>query len=119
MELVVEQREGAALVHLSGDVDAGSVHLLRDAFDRLVAEGQHRFVVDLAEVPFMDSAGLACLVQLFKRVRIGEGDVRISALQPAVLRIFELVRLTRVFALFDTADDAYESYAEPSMRATS
>ncbi|MBA2560857.1 MAG: STAS domain-containing protein [Propionibacteriales bacterium] len=119
MELVVDQREGVALVTLSGDVDAGSVQLLRDTFDRLVAAGQHRFVVDLGDVPFMDSAGLACLVQLFKRVRIGEGDVRICTLQPAVLRIFELVRLTRVFELFDTPEAAFASYAEPSLRASS
>jgi anti-anti-sigma factor len=119
MDLLVEHREGAVLVTLAGDVDAGSVHVLRDAFDGLVSDGQHRFVIDLAAVPFMDSAGLASLVQLFKRVRIGDGDVRISALQPPVLRIFELVRLTRVFKLFDTAAQACASSAEPSLPASS
>lgn len=119
MELVVGHREDAALVSLSGDVDAGSVHRLRAAFDTLVADGQHRFVIDLAGVPFMDSAGLAALVQLFKRVRIGEGDVRISGLQPPVLRIFELVRLTRVFALFDTAEQACASYNAPILPTAS
>lgn len=119
MELVVEHLHPAVLVRLSGDVDAGSVQLLREAFDRLVAEGQHRFVIDVTAVPFMDSAGLACLVQLFKRVRIGEGDVRISGLQPAVLRIFELVRLTRVFEIFDTAEQACASFPQPSLRAGS
>jgi anti-sigma B factor antagonist len=119
MELVVERLESAAVVTVSGDVDAASAHLLREAFDELVANGEHRFVIDLAGVAFMDSSGLASLVQLFKRVRIGEGDVRICALQPAVLRIFELVRLTRVFELFDTAEDAYASYSESDIRATS
>lgn len=119
MDLVVEERQHAALVTVSGDVDAGTVHQLRDAFDTVVAAGQHRFVIDLAAVPFMDSSGLAVLVQLFKRVRVGEGDVRIAALQPTVLRIFELVRLTRVFELFDTAEQAYASYTDLSLRATS
>ena len=119
MELVIEHVERAVLVRVSGNVDAGSIHVLRDAFDEFVAAGQPRFVIDLARVPFMDSSGLAALVQLFKRVRIGEGDVRISDLQPAVLRIFELVRLTRVFEIFDTADGACASYATPAARATS
>ena len=119
MELAVERLDGAALVSVSGDVDAASSHLLRVAFDELVAAGQHRFVIDLAGVPFMDSSGLATLVQLFKRVRIGEGDVRICALQPPVLRIFELVRLTRVFEIFETAEEAYASYHEPITREPS
>ncbi len=119
MELVVERLDIVTLVSVSGDVDAASVHLLREAFDDLVATGQHRFVIDLAGVGFMDSSGLATLVQLFKRVRIGDGDVRICALQPTVLRIFELVRLTRVFELFDTAEQACASYSQANIRATS
>ena len=118
MDLVVERLERVAVVTVSGDVDAASVHLLREAFDELVADGQHRFVIDLAGVAFMDSSGLAALVQLFKRVRIGEGDVRICALQPAVLRVFELVRLTRVFELFESAEEACASYSDITMRAT-
>jgi anti-anti-sigma factor len=119
MELKVERLDSAALVTVSGDVDAASAHLLRRAFDGLVADGEHRFVIDLGAVPFMDSSGLAALVQLFKRVRIGEGDVRICALQPAVLRVFELVRLTRVFELFDDAAAACASYARPAIPSPS
>ncbi len=110
MKLAVERQDKLALVKIEGDVDAGSVDVLRRAIDDLLAAGEHRFVVDLSDVPFMDSAGLATLVQLFKRVRIGEGDVRLAGLQPDVLRIFQLVRLTRVFDLYDTADAAVASY---------
>ena len=110
MELSVEHRDGVALLTIQGDVDAGSVEGLRQAIDELLAKGDHRFVVDLTGVPFMDSSGLATLVQLFKRVRIGEGDVRLAGLQPDVQHIFKLVRLTRVFDVYDTADAAVASY---------
>ncbi len=110
MELSVQHRDGVALLTLQGDVDAGTVEVLRKAIDELLAKGEHRFVVDLTGVPFMDSSGLATLVQLFKRVRIGEGDVRLAGLQPDVQHIFKLVRLTRVFDVYDTADAALASY---------
>ena len=74
-------------------------------------EGRQRFVIDLAGVPFMDSSGLATLVQTFKRVRIGEGDVRIAALQDEVLRVFQLVRLDRVFDLYPDAEVAVASFS--------
>ncbi len=70
MVLSVEHPDGVALLTLQGDVDAGTVEVLRRAIDELLAKGEHRFVVDLTGVPFMDSSGLATLVQLFKRVRI-------------------------------------------------
>ena len=110
MELVVERPDNLVVLRAKGDVDAGTVDVLRRTIDDLLAEGQHRFVVDLTDVPFMDSAGLATLVQLFKRVRIGEGDVRLAGLQPDVRRVFELVRLTRVFDLYDSAEAAVASY---------
>ena len=113
MELAVERPDNLAVLRVQGDVDAGSVDELRRTIDELLAAGEHRFVVDLSAVPFMDSAGLATLVQLFKRVRIGEGDVRLAGLQPDVLRVFQLVRLTRVFDVYDTPDAAVASYQRP------
>ncbi len=107
---MTEQRGGVALLRVEGDVDAGTVDTFREGIDALLARGEHKFVVDLSGVPFMDSAGLATLVQLFKRVRIGEGDVRLAGLQPDVLRVFQLVRLTRVFDVYETADDAVASF---------
>ncbi len=110
MELAVVQADGVVVLQVQGEVDAGTVDVLRKEIDELLSAGQHRFVVDLSGVPFMDSAGLATLVQLFKRVRIGEGDVRLAGLQPDVLHVFRLVRLTRVFDVYETADAAVASY---------
>jgi anti-sigma B factor antagonist len=101
------------VVTVEGFVDASTVGDLRDTLERLVREGRQRFVIGLAGVPFMDSSGLAALVQTFKRVRIGEGDVRIAGLQDEVLRVFQLVRLDRVFDLYPDAAAAVASFAEP------
>jgi anti-anti-sigma factor len=77
MELQEEQVDAGGVavtvVAVDGFVDAGTVGELRDTLERLVREGRQRFVIDLTRVPFMDSSGLATLVQTFKRVRIGEG----------------------------------------------
>jgi len=61
-------------------------------------------------VEFIDSSGLAAFVRLFKRVRIGEGDVRLCGLRPEVFKIFELTRLNRVFDIFETRAEAVGSF---------
>lgn len=110
MQVSTDVVDDVAVVTVEGAVDAGSVDLLRGELDQLVSRGQQRFVIDVTAVPFMDSSGLATLVQTFKRVRIGEGDVRVAGLQDDVLRIFQLVRLDRVFDLFPDAPAAVASF---------
>ena len=111
MDLTTQQEDGIAVVAVTGEIDASSVPELRSLLDELLGDGQRNFVIDLAAVPFMDSSGLATLVQLFKRVRIGEGDVRLCGLQPKVQRVFELIRLDRVFDSFPDRADAVASYS--------
>lgn len=113
MELTTDQRNGVAVVAVAGEIDAANVSALRGHLDDLLAKGEHNFVIDLTDVAFMDSSGLATLVQLFKRVRIGEGDVRLCGLQPKVERVFELIRLDRVFDTFAAREDAVASFSGP------
>lgn len=111
MDLLLESHGTVVVVAPAGDVDASGTPELRGRLDDLLAQGEHNFVIDLSAVPFMDSSGLATLVQLFKRVRVGAGDVRLCGLQPNVQRILELIRLDRVFDVFPTSADAVASFA--------
>lgn len=110
VQVSTERVDDVAVVAVDGVVDAGSVDALRGELDGLLSGGDQRFVVDLTGVPFMDSSGLAVLVSTFKRVRIGEGDVRLAGLQEDVQRVFQLVRLDRVFDLFPDAQSAVASF---------
>ena len=110
MKVTTERLGGVAVVSVDGPVDAGSVEGLRSELDALVARGEQRLVVDLTLVPFMDSSGMATLVQTFKRVRIGEGDVRLAGAQEGVQRIFSIVRLDRVFEMHPDVEAAVASF---------
>jgi len=106
MELATDVRDSLAIVALRGDVDASTALDLQGELDRLLGTGVHYFVLDLGGVRFIDSAGLATLVRLYKRVRIGEGDVRLAAVPSQVMDVLALTRLDRVFDRSDTADEA-------------
>ncbi len=106
MELVTEERDALAIVTPRGDVDASTAADFQAELDRLLGKRVHYFVLDLGSVGFMDSAGLATLVRLYKRVRIGEGDVRLAAVPPQVMEVLTLTRLDRVFEISPTADEA-------------
>ena len=109
MDCMIEEHEGVMIISPHGDLDAETIDGFQTRLDELLSDGAHYFVIDLGDVRFLDSTGLAALVRLYKRVRLGEGDVRLAHVPPPVMAILELTRLSRVFDIFPTASAAAAS----------
>jgi anti-anti-sigma factor len=67
-------------------------------------------VLDFGEVEFVDSSFLGLMIVLLKRVTAEGGDLRLCRLQAPLRGIFELMRLDRLFAVYDTDTAAVESF---------
>ncbi|BDZ44823.1 hypothetical protein GCM10025866_07320 [Naasia aerilata] len=70
---------GVAILRLQGNLNMVSAPAVREAVASLVAEGSSRVVVDLADVPFLDSSGLGALIGGLKSTRQAGGDLRIAS----------------------------------------
>jgi len=79
----------------AADVKAEALRLIEDAPD---------FVIDLAGVEFLDSAGVSVLVGLFKHARLRGGRARFCGLTPGVRSVLEILQLDRIFELQADAD---------------
>jgi len=110
MKIEVTKENDIAIVAVEGEIDVETSPQLRERFDELLAQGEHNFVIDMGGVDFIDSSGLAAFVRLFKRVRVGEGDVKLCCVRPEILKIFELTRLNRVFDIFEARTEAVKSF---------
>lgn len=94
-----------------GRVDAFNASELRGRLEALLGESVTKFVLDLSEVPFLDSAGMAVLVSILKRARQQGGDVRLVwPQQEAAQRILRLTKFDRVFQMADTAEAALQNF---------
>ena len=92
------------LLVVRGDVDMIHAPALRDAIEEAASDGKERLVVDLSEVPFMDSTGLASLVGAQKTV---SGDVRMVVVCPENLRrILEVTRLDTILTVVSSLPEA-------------
>ena len=111
MNMDVRQENSVTVISVEGEVDASNSIDLGDSLDQLLAEGHKKLVVDLGEVGFIDSSGLATLIRVFKHARADSGDVCLASLQPPVKRAFELTRLDRVFVLHPDAATAVRGMA--------
>ncbi|MEA2062760.1 MAG: STAS domain-containing protein [Gemmatimonadota bacterium] len=110
MEVQIKsQDDAAAVISVSGDVDLYSSPEVRKAIAALSKKKVPLIVVDLAGVEYMDSSGVATLVEGLRLTGAYNGEFRIASLKPSVREVFELSRLDQVFAIFDSCDQALES----------
>jgi anti-sigma B factor antagonist len=70
--------------------------------------------VDLAEVNYIDSAGLATLVWLYTSARKQGGDVKLAHLTKRVRGLMQITHLSTVFEIFDSLESAQQSFENPS-----
>jgi anti-sigma B factor antagonist len=94
------------VVSATGELDAHSAPALQTELDRVTTVPGASVVVDLSEVPFIDSTGLGVLVTSLKHVREANGRLDVVVTRPRVLKVFSLTGLDGVIPLHSTLDEA-------------
>lgn len=102
MEIQVENRDDSVVVTPMGEVDLARSPSLRSRLKQVLGESPNRLVVDLSQVPYMDSSGVATLVEALQQCRAHDCSLFLAGLQDRVRSVFEIARLDTVFNI--TAD---------------
>lgn len=96
------------MVRVSGRVDVDSSPDLRDRLRTLLSQESlpQNIIVDLADVPYIETSGVATLIEALRMARHRQITFRLQGLSGATLRLFEV---TGVLALFDASNSAESS----------
>lgn len=105
MNLNIRNYNTIPVVDLSGRLDAHEAPKLTEALSDL-AETTNRTVLDLTDVHFIDSTGLATIVKEAKNYKANGGDLTLCGLQKPVKIIFEITHLDKVLSIVDALDEA-------------
>jgi anti-sigma B factor antagonist len=103
------QTEAIADGHLLkpvGDIDLGKAPAFRRHISQVQSSRPSRLVIDLSEVPYMDSSGVATLVEAMQIARRQSGKLVLFGLQARVRSIFEIARLDTIFKICDSRESA-------------
>ena len=96
---------GTVVVAVRGEIDLqNSPELRGELIDILAKHAPQRVVLNLSQVPYMDSSAIAVLVELLQKVRKTGGKVYLATLQPRVKGLVEIARLGSIFEI--VADEA-------------
>jgi anti-sigma B factor antagonist len=97
-EVLIVQCQGRVVA--GNDVSALHAHV-GDSFSKYVD-----IVMQLDQVPFIDSSGLGALVRLMQTARAKGGDLKLSGLQPDIRRVLEMTHLISQFEVYDSVEEA-------------
>jgi anti-sigma B factor antagonist len=99
------------VVSLTGRVLLGrTAEAVREVIDQELSEGVQNIVLNLAGVTFIDSAGLGTLVADLAKMKAAGGMLKLAEVQERVKSALELLRLTALFPLYATEQDALDSF---------
>ena len=103
----IRQSGDAVVASLRGDIDLHNSPQVRSALLKYVDENKpKKLVLNLAEVPYMDSSAIAVLVEALQKMRKTGGKVFLTNLQPRVKGLLEIARLDSIFSVAATEQDA-------------
>ncbi len=91
---------------LKGEIDLHVSPRVAASLQTMMAAKPKHVVVDLSNVSYIDSSGLAVLIEGMQNVAAYGGKFALAGLQETVRPIFEIARLDQVFRIFPTVDAA-------------
>jgi anti-sigma B factor antagonist len=103
-----------SVVSFNGALNARSAEEAKQTFRTLVEQGVNQIIVDLNQVPFIDSSGLAALVSGLKTLGGEAENLKLAAPQSQARLLFELTMFDRVFDIHDSVENAQQSLLDGS-----
>jgi len=100
--------ETAYVCTLTGELDEATVESARATFAGIEESGGRHVVADLLGVTAVDAAGLSMLLSIARRLRFADGELRLVADDPRVVRLLEVTGIARQFRLERTLAGAVD-----------
>ncbi|MBQ7454973.1 MAG: anti-sigma factor antagonist [Clostridia bacterium] len=96
------RKRDVLLVRLTGELDQCSASGIRRDLDALLDDSRVRhLVLDLREMPFMDSSGLGVILGRYRTLQLRGGSVSLMHLSPQVKRVYDLSGMGQIIPVIE------------------
>jgi len=110
MQIKLKDRDGMAICRISGEITIDTVLELKKTFKNIIDNKTRKVLLDFRGVDYIDSSGLASLIDLSRNLKVTQGIVFMSELSPKISSIFSITKLDKIFRIFDTEEEALKNF---------
>ncbi len=118
LDIAVNQHGNQTIVTLRGELDLATQGTFRAQVIDLIVSGANHLVIDLSALDFLDSTGLGALIGIRRRTHALQGSMVLVCPTHAVLELFAIAGLEKVFDIRPTLDAALEAGQAPQRTAS-
>ena len=108
----IRDHPDAAVVTIEGSIDPKTVTRFKDKLQALATGGTRRFFLDCGRLTYINSSGLAYLLNLSGIVKPKGGMIALAAVDPKILVIFNMMGITQLFQFYPSFADALRELDE-------
>ena len=108
IEVETETLPAGIVLRPKGDIDLSRAPAFRVEIAKWVKDNSSPVFIDLSQVPYMDSSGVATLVEALQMTNRSGVRLALFGMQERVRSIFEIARLDTVFRITETFEQAQE-----------
>ena len=110
MQINVEEKNGISVFRMEGDIDINTSPEVKKSLDQAISAKKDKIVINLEGVGYVDSSGLATLVEILKNLRGYGGKLKLTNLSPKVMGLFEITKLNKLFDIVSGEENALNSF---------
>ena len=110
MSVKIENKNGLTVCHVEGEIDINSAPALKKSFDKILSAKTPKVIVNLSKVSYVDSSGLATLVEILKNMRSYGGRLRLTNMSPKIKSLFEITKLEKLFEIMADEQEAISTF---------
>ena len=99
-------------VRIKGYLDSSTFPQLQEHLNNLLQEGIHYYLLDLADLDYISSAGLGVLMGILREVREKQGDLKIVNMSEKIERVFSLLGFSRLMKVYASEEEAVKAFVE-------
>ncbi len=100
IEILVREVNGSCIVDLGGEIDLYRSPIVRKRFEELLHKNPRKLLINLKQVSYMDSSGLATLIEAFQIAKKKNVFFGLFAVSTGLQGLFEITRLEKVFQIY-------------------
>lgn len=111
MQINIEHDGVADVFEIEGEIDLHNSPELRKQLTGRINQGIKYILLDFSNVKYIDSSGLATLIEGLRKLNKVKGEIKLCNLNKTIRSVFEVSRLEDVFAIYPNREDALNEFS--------
>jgi anti-sigma B factor antagonist len=101
VDIKLEKNADVMQVKIIGEVNMNNSNNLREVFKSILKKGETKILIDFDKVDFIDSSGIATLIEMFRDLKKINGRFILCHVNQKILNVLEITKVYKLFGIYD------------------